>query len=224
MATPLAAIEVVTGAVPQHAVIWLHGLGADGHDFEPIVPALSLTAPVRFVFPHAPVRPVTVNFGTPMRAWYDILALDRMTVEDEAGIRASQAAVAALIEDELARGIDSKRIILAGFSQGGAIALHTGLRFPRALGGIMVLSAYLPLRETLAAERADANTVTPILMAHGSYDPVLPEALAVESLRSLEQQGYAVEWHSYPMAHMVCGEEIQDISRWLNACFAAAER
>ena len=219
----LETVAVATGKDPRFTVIWLHGLGADGHDFEPIVPALGLTTAVRFVFPHAPVRRVTINQGMAMRAWYDILALDRLTVEDEAGIHASQAAVAALIEDELARGIDAKRIVLAGFSQGGAIALHTGLRMPYGLGGIMVLSAYLPLRRTLAAERTDANAATPILMAHGSYDPVLPEALAVESLRSLEQLGYAVEWHSYPMAHMVCGEEIKDISRWLNACFAAAD-
>jgi phospholipase/carboxylesterase len=223
MNSALETVEVVTGENPQFAVIWLHGLGADGHDFEPIVPALALTRAVRFVFPHAPVRRVTVNQGMAMRAWYDILALDRLTVEDEAGIRASQAAVTALIEAELARGIAASRLILAGFSQGGAIALHTGLRFPLALGGIMVLSAYLPLRASVAAERSDANAATPIFMAHGSYDPVLPEALAVESLQVLEQQHFSVEWHSYAMAHTVCVEEVQDISRWLSARFSAAD-
>jgi len=218
----LETVEVLTGQNPRFTVIWLHGLGADGHDFEPIVPALGLATAVRFVFPHAPLRRVTINQGMEMRAWYDILALDRLTVEDEAGIRTSEAAVTALIEREIARGTDSERVVLAGFSQGGAIALHTGLRLSRSLGGIMVLSAYLPLRATLPAERADANAVTPIFMAHGSYDPVLPEALAVESLRVLEQQSYAVEWHSYPMAHMVCAEEVRDISRWLTERFAAA--
>jgi len=218
----LQSVEVLLGSAPRCSVVWLHGLGADGHDFEPIVPALQLAADVRFVFPHAPVRRVTVNQGMAMRAWYDILSLDRLTVEDETGIRESQAAVEALIEAEIARGIPAARIVLAGFSQGGAIALQTGLRFRQQLAGIMVLSAYLPLRAQLAAERAEVNAATPIFMAHGSYDPVLPEALAVDSLRVLEASGYTVEWHSYPMAHMVCAEEIQDISRWLAARFAPA--
>jgi phospholipase/carboxylesterase len=166
---------------------------------------------------------VTINQGMAMRAWYDVLAFDRRSVEDTAGVRASQAAVDALIGKEIARGFATERIVLAGFSQGGAIALHTGLRFPQPLGGIMVLSAYLPLRASLAAERSDANAETPIFMAHGRYDPVLPEALAVESRELLERHGYAIEWHSYPIAHMVSAEEIDDISRWLGARIRATQ-
>jgi len=215
MTTLLEKVEVVTGHEPQHAVVWLHGLGADGHDFEPIVPALALPLPVRFVFPHAPVRPVTVNFGTPMRAWYDIVALDRLSHEDAVGLRASQAAVTALIDAEIARGIPAERIVLAGFSQGGAIALQTGLRLAQRLAGIMVLSAYLPLRATVAAERATANAATPIFMAHGTQDATLPHALAVESLETLRSLDYDVEWHSYPMGHMVSAEEVRDIAAWL---------
>jgi phospholipase/carboxylesterase len=218
----LETVELETGASPSHAVIWLHGLGADGHDFEPIVPALGIRKAVRFVFPHAPVRRITINQGMAMRAWYDIVALDRLTVEDDVGIRQSQADVSGLIDAEIARGIPAERIVLAGFSQGGAIALHTGLRYERRLAGIMVLSAYLPLAASLAAERSQANAATPIFMAHGSYDPVLPEALAVDSLQVLEKLGYAVEWHSYPMAHMVNADEVADISRWLGARLAAA--
>ena len=218
----LDAVEVSTGEAPEFSVIWLHGLGADGHDFEPIVPALTLPVPMRFIFPHAPVRPVTINQGMTMRAWYDILALDRFRVEDEAGIRASEADVTALIEAELARGVVARHIFLAGFSQGGAIALHTGLRYAQTLGGIMVLSAYLPLRSSLEAERAAANADTSIFMAHGSNDAVIPEALAVDSTRALEAHGYPVEWHSYPMEHMVCAEEIGDISRWIGRCVSAA--
>jgi len=157
-----------------------------------------------------------------MRAWYDILSLDRFSVEDEAGIRASEAHVTTLIETELARGIAARRIILAGFSQGGAIALHTALRYPQTLGGIMVLSAYLPLQGNLEAERAAANADTSIFMAHGSNDAVIPEALAVDSTRVLEAHGYAVDWHSYPMEHMVSGEEIGDISRWIGRCVSVA--
>jgi len=221
MSAVLETVEVATGAVPTASVLWLHGLGADGHDFEPIVPALDLDTHVRFVFPHAPVRQVTLNRGMAMRAWYDILALNRMTGEDAAGIRASEAAVMALIERECARGIAADRIILAGFSQGGAIALHTGVRCPKSLGGIMVLSAYLPLRDRLQAERSAANLTTPVFMAHGSDDEVLPEALGRESMGVLRSHGYRVEWHSYPMAHMVCAQEVQDISRWLKARLAA---
>lgn len=217
----LETVELATGEDPELCIIWLHGLGADGHDFVPIVPALELPAAARFVFPHAPRRPVTVNQGMTMRAWYDVLAFDRQSVEDTRGIRASRAAVEALIEAERARGFAADRIVLAGFSQGAAIALHTGLRHEQTLAGIMALSGYLPLGAALAAERTAASAATPIFMAHGSYDPVLPEALAVESLRILEQQGYTVEWHSYPMAHMVSAEEIGDISRWLAARFDA---
>jgi phospholipase/carboxylesterase len=217
----LETVELATGEDPELSIVWLHGLGADGHDFVPIVPALKLPAAARFVFPHAPRRPVTVNQGMTMRAWYDILAFDRLSAEDARGIRASQAAVGALIDAERARGFAAGQIVLAGFSQGAAIALHAGLRYEHTLAGIMALSGYLPLGATLAAERAAANAATPIFMAHGSYDPVLPEALAVESLRILEQHGYAVDWHSYPMAHMVSAEEIDDISRWLAARFDA---
>lgn len=223
MTEALQTVEIVTGEAPQISIIWLHGLGADGHDFVPIVPALRLPAHARFVFPHAPVRPVTINQGMAMRAWYDILAFDRLSVEDDAGVRASQAAIDALIAKELARGFAAERIVLAGFSQGGAMALHTGLRFAQSLGGILVLSAYLPLRMSLAAERSAANAETPIFMAHGSYDPVLPEALAVESRKLLEQLGYSVEWRSYPMAHMVSAEEIDDVSRWLGARIGAGQ-
>jgi phospholipase/carboxylesterase len=217
MSAVLETVEVETGAAPTGSVLWLHGLGADGHDFEPIVPALQIDAAVRFVFPHAPIRQVTINQGIAMRAWYDILALDRTVVEDTAGIRASQTSVMALIDRECARGIAAERIVLAGFSQGGAIALHTGVRCPQTLGGIMALSAYLPLRNQLLAERSAANATTPVFMAHGRDDTVLPESLGRESMQILESHDYRVEWHSYAMGHMVCAQEVQDISSWLNA-------
>ena len=221
MSSLLDAVEISTGEAPQFSVIWLHGLGADGHDFEPIVPALTLPVPMRFVFPHAPVRPVTINQGMAMRAWYDILSLERLSVEDEAGIRESEAHVVALIEAELERGIAARHVFLAGFSQGGVIALHTGLRYAETLAGIMVLSGYLPLRGTVEAERSAANAATSIFMAHGSEDTTLPEALGRDSLHVLEPLGYAVEWHSYPMGHMVCAEEVADVSTWLSACVTA---
>jgi phospholipase/carboxylesterase len=198
-------------------VIWLHGLGADGHDFEPIVPELGLELPVRFVFPHAPVRPVTINGGMAMRAWYDIMGFDRNAKEDAAGIRASAAAVTELIDHEIGRGIPAERIALAGFSQGGAIALHTALREPRALAGVLALSTYLPLANTLASERSAANAEIPIFMAHGTQDSVLPLALGESSRRALETLGYAVDWHAYPMPHSVCLEEIGAIGAWLAA-------
>ena len=213
----LDAIEITTGDTPQLSVLWLHGLGADGHDFEPIVPELEVGIPVRFVFPHAPVRPVTINGGMAMRAWYDILGFDRRAQEDAAGIRASAAAVTLLIDRELERGIPSDRIVLAGFSQGGAIALHTALREPRALAGVLALSTYLPLQSTLARERSAANAGMPIFMAHGTGDSVLPLALAEASRRALEALGYGVEWHSYSMAHSVCVEEVSAIGAWLTA-------
>ena len=221
MTGQLEAVEVVTGEAPSFSVIWLHGLGADGHDFEPIVPALSLPVPMRFIFPHAPERAVTINEGMTMRAWYDILSLDRFSVEDEAGIRASEALLTELIEAELARGIAARQIILAGFSQGGAIALHTGLRYPQTLCGIMVLSAYLPLRDSVEAERTHANAGTSIFMAHGSEDATIPEALAIQSGHALRSHGYALDWHSYPMAHQVCAEEVNDISSWIGKCVSA---
>jgi phospholipase/carboxylesterase len=213
----LNAIELTTGEAPQLAVIWLHGLGADGHDFEPIVPELKLSLPVRFVFPHAPVRPVTINGGMVMRAWYDILGFDRHAKEDAAGIRASAIAVGQLIEREIERGIPSERIVLAGFSQGGAVALHAALREPRPLAGVLALSTYLPLATSLASERSPANAGVPIFMAHGTSDSVLPLSLGESSRRALEALGYAVDWRSYPMAHSVCLEEVGAIGAWLAA-------
>ena len=213
----LTAVEIETGPAPSLGVIWLHGLGADGHDFEPIVPELKLRFPVRFVFPHAPVRPVTINGGMAMRAWYDIRGFDRSAREDDAGIRASATAVTELIDRELERGLRADRVVLAGFSQGGAIALHAALREPRVLGGVIALSTYLPLAGTLAAERSAANERLPIFMAHGTADNVLPLTLGESSRRTLEAQGYAVDWHAYPMAHSVCLEEVSAIGAWLAA-------
>ncbi len=203
-------------AEADHAIIWLHGLGADGHDFEPIVPELHLAdIPVRFIFPHAPVRPVTVNAGMTMRAWYDIRSPRIEQAEDEAGIRQSQALLENLIQREIERGIDSQRIILAGFSQGGAIALQTGLRYSRPLSGVLALSTYLPLAGRFEEERSDANRNTPILMAHGQFDPIVPVTLAEDSRDLLQQAGNPVDWKIYPMQHQVCMEEITDIAGWL---------
>jgi phospholipase/carboxylesterase len=213
----LDGIEITTGAEPRLSVLWLHGLGADGHDFEPIVPELGLRVPVRFIFPHAPVRPVTINGGMAMRAWYDILGFDRRAKEDSAGIRASAAAVTELVDREIERGMASDRIVLAGFSQGGAIALHTALREPRPLAGVLALSTYLPLAATLASERCAANARIPLFMAHGTDDGVLPIQLAESSRGTLEALGYAVDWHVYPMAHSVCMEEVSAIGAWLAA-------
>ena len=213
----LPAIELVTGHDPKSAVIWMHGLGADGHDFVPVVKELGLPPerPIRFIFPHAPMRPVTINGGHVMRAWYDI-ALDGVARRADAqGIRESQAAIEALIERENERGIPSERIVLAGFSQGGAIALQTALRHRTRLAGVLALSTYLPLAETLAAEAASANAAVPIFMAHGSQDEVIPIAMATESRHRLEALGYPVEFHTYPMPHSVCMEEIGAIGRWL---------
>jgi len=216
MSEQLEAIEIETGAAPRAAVIWLHGLGADGHDFEPIVPELSLpkTATVRFVFPHAPIQPVTINGGMRMRAWYDVTGDGR---QDAGGIRASQARIEALIGRERARGIPSRAIVLAGFSQGGAIALQTALRHPERLAGVLALSTYLPLPDTVEREANPANRDVPVFMAHGRQDPVIPLAWATRSRDALAALGYAVEWHDYPMPHSVCAEEIGDIARWLAA-------
>jgi phospholipase/carboxylesterase len=207
--------EVSTGAAPQLAVIWLHGLGADGHDFEPIVPELRLRFPARFIFPHAPVRPVTINHGIPMRAWYDILGWGSQVRQDAAGIQASAAAVERLIDHEVERGIPADRVVLAGFSQGGAVALHAALRESRPLAGIIALSTYLPLALTLADERSAANARIPIFMAHGTADAVVPLALGESSRRTLESLGYSVEWRSYAMAHTVCMDEVAAIGAWL---------
>jgi len=210
---------VETGSnLPNSCVIWLHGLGADGHDFEPIVPELGLSPDlnVRFVFPHAPMIPVTINQGFVMRAWYDIAAADIAERQDESGIRASQALLVELIEDQIAQGIDSTRIVLAGFSQGGVIALQAGLRFDKPLAGIMALSTYLPLAETLADEKSDANQAVAIFLAHGSTDPVIAIDLAYSTRGQLEKQGYQPSWTEYDgMQHSVCAEEIEHISRWL---------
>ena len=211
----LPTVEISTGDAPQLAIIWLHGLGADGHDFEPIVPELDLPVPARFVFPHAPVRPITVNGGMEMRGWYDILGFGMNVRQDAAGIRASAAAVTRLIDREVERGLEAAQIVLAGFSQGGAVALHTALREPRSLAGILALSTYLPVGDSLAAERTAANAGVPIFMAHGSADPLLPLALAESSRRTLQGLGYAVDWHVYPMQHSVCAEEIAAIAAWL---------
>jgi phospholipase/carboxylesterase len=224
MAQTLETIEIETGAAPAAAVIWLHGLGADGHDFEPIVPELGLPAskPVRFVFPNAPLRPVTINMGMRMRAWYDILELGgqddgRAVVgpEDEAGIRESQSSLESLISTEVKRGIPHHKIVLAGFSQGGAIALQTGLRHPERLAGMLALSTYLPLSKTLEKERAAANSGLPIFMAHGRYDEMIPIDRAARSRDALQALGYAPEWREYPMPHSVCPEEIADIAAFL---------
>ncbi|HSD75217.1 MAG TPA: PHB depolymerase family esterase [Steroidobacteraceae bacterium] len=217
MTSLLETVEVETGPRPAVSILWLHGLGADGHDFEPIVPELAgeLGMPLRFVFPHAPVRPVTINNGYRMRAWYDIAGFDRSALQDEAGIRGSDAAVRALIRRENERGIETRRIVLAGFSQGGAMALFTGLRYPEPLAGIIGLSCYLVLAGTLDAEREAANKATGIFMAHGSFDPVVDVRLGEESRKALEVRGYAIEWRTYPMPHAVCPEEIADITAWL---------
>jgi phospholipase/carboxylesterase len=210
-------VELATGPEPAGTVIWLHGLGADGWDFVPIVRELGLPAdlPLRFVFPHAPERPVTINNGFVMRAWYDIAQQDLARVPDERGIRDSQREVEALIAEENMRGVDSSRIVLAGFSQGGAIALQAGLRHKARLAGILALSTYLPLESSLAAEAAPANKGVPILMVHGTQDPVIPIALADASQRTLAANGYEVQWRTYPMPHAVCAEEVAEIGTFL---------
>jgi len=215
----LETVTVETGPDPTFTIIWMHGLGADGHDFEPLVPELlepKLPAS-RFVFPHAPVRPVTINNGYQMRAWYDIVGIDRRAAEDLAGIESSAAAITSLIRNENERGIATSRIALAGFSQGGAMALHVGTRHPEKLAGVIALSCYLPLAARLAAERVEANLSTPIFMAHGSQDPVVPFALGEGSRQLLTSAGYTVEWHSYPMPHALCEPEVSDLRRWLAA-------
>ena len=216
----LEAIEIETGPKPAVSVIWMHGLGADGNDFVPIVHELDLTgAPdIRFVFPHAPMQPVSINNGYVMRAWYDVKWGDlegRSKEPDEKGVRASQAAIGHLIEREVGRGVGMDRILLAGFSQGGAVALQTGLRYPRKLAGIMALSTYLPLARSFADEATAENRRTPIFMAHGIQDPVIPFEMAAKSKDILVAHGYDVEWHEYPMPHSVCLEEIADIGAWL---------
>ena len=216
----LDAIEIETAKNPSASVIWMHGLGADGNDFVPIVSELELdgTPAIRFVFPHAPMRPVTINNGFVMRAWYDVSFGDlegQSRRADEKGVRESQAQITALIEREARRGVAAEHLVLAGFSQGGAIALQTGLRHPQKLAGVMALSTYLPLADSLLQEAAPANKATPIFMAHGTYDPVVPLMMGAGSMTLLTGLGYAVEWRQYPMPHSVCPEEIQDIGAWL---------
>lgn len=213
----LDAIEIETGPNPRASIVWLHGLGADGGDFAPLARELQLGAvgPVRYVFPHAPTMPVTINGGYVMRAWYDILGADIARREDEATLRSSQQLVAALIARERERGVASKRIVLAGFSQGCAMTLLTGLRHPERLAGLMGLSGYLPLAATTAAERHPANADVPLFLAHGRFDQVIPIDRATASRDALKALGYPVEWHEYPMPHSVCPEEVDDIQAWL---------
>lgn len=220
----LDCIEKQTGTVPAWTVLWLHGLGADGNDFAPLVPQLVRPdwPALRFVFPHAPVRAVTVNAGMRMRAWYDISGFDLARREDEAGVRQSIAQVEALIAREGERGIPPARIVLAGFSQGGAIALATGVRRAQPLAGLVALSTYLPLAPVSIAESTVAARTTPVFMAHGSFDPVVPETLGRSSRDALLALGVDVEWHSYPMAHQVCPPEVQALTAWLGARFATA--
>lgn len=211
------AVTVEPNQAARASVIWLHGLGADGHDFVPIVGELGLPkdAAVRFIFPHAPVRPVTLNGGMPMRAWYDIISLDRSGKIDEPGIRESEARVRELVAEERKSGIEPSRLVLAGFSQGGAIALQTSLRYPDRLAGVMALSTYLPLADALTREGSPANRNTPILMCHGQFDTMLPLELGEWSRDRLIALGHTPEWHAYPMAHEVCMDEIERIGTWL---------
>ncbi|MFA5683366.1 MAG: carboxylesterase [Lysobacteraceae bacterium] len=225
MSQPFDGIETQTGADPRYAIIWLHGLGADGGDFAPIVPELTRPHPdwpaLRFVFPHAPIRPVTINNGMRMRAWYDIKGFDIAQRQDEDGVRQSAAFVDGLIAREAERGIAAERVLLAGFSQGGAIALAAGIRHPQRLAGIMALSTYLPLAEKSAAEASPANHALPIFMAHGVQDPVVPLALGRGSADLLAGMDYVLDWKTYPMQHAVCAEEVADIGAWLGARFAS---
>lgn len=208
------AVMLHPDSPPRAAVIWLHGLGADGHDFAPLVPDLELgDLPVRFVFPHAPVRPVTINGGMRMRAWYDLT--HNLREQDMAGIRESERIVHGFLSREIGAGIPADKIVLAGFSQGGAITLHTGLRYPQRLAGLLALSTYLPLADSFAAEARPERKDTPVLMCHGLHDPMLPLALGAWSRDVLKHSGYEVEWREYPMQHQVCTEEIEDIGRWL---------
>lgn len=219
-------VEIETGTGPSASIIWLHGLGADGHDFEVLVPELRLPAKpvVRFVFPHAPYRPVTVNDGYVMRAWYDIAMSERGFNQNAGHIRESQTILRGLIEDEIRRGIPSERIVLAGFSQGGTIALHTGLRYPKPLAGIMSLSAPVPFVGELMAEVNPANAKLPVFMAHGTDDSMVPFATALASCQLMQSRGLSVEWHAYATGHSVVPDELRDIARWLGRVLGAAEK
>ena len=220
----LETVEQETGPSPQWAVIWLHGLGADGHDFAPLVPELAREGwpDIRFVFPHAPVRAVTINNGVRMRAWYDIVGMDFPTRADSEGVDQSILQAGALIDREHARGICPERILLAGFSQGGAIALAAGLRRKTPLAGLIALSTYLPGAGTAAASMGETAATQPVFMAHGGADPVIPVMYAERSSQLLQTLGFAVDWHRYPMAHQVCAEEIRDLGEWMTRRFAQA--
>ena len=213
----LETVEIAMGPSPTASVVWMHGLGADGHDFESLVPELQLppSLAVRFVFPHAPVRPVTINGGHRMRAWFDVAGFDRSSPQDERGIRESAEAIGALVRRERERGIAASRIVLAGFSQGGAMALFAALRWPERLSAIVALSTYLPLADTLQGELHPANAGLPVFMAHGQFDPLLPQSLGEASRDALRALGCPVDWHSYPMPHSVCLEEVADLRRFL---------
>ena len=220
---PLATLEFETAPNPTASIIVLHGLGADGNDFVPIAEELRLDAvgPVRFIFPHAPVRPVTINGGMAMRAWYDLLHADLVRREDEDGLRASRLDIEALIATERERGVAASRIVLAGFSQGCAMTLLTGLRYTERLAGLVGLSGYLPLADTSAAERSAASMALPVFLAHGRDDTVIPLARAAASRDALQALGCVVDWHEYPMAHSVCQQEVGDLNRWLLKVLAA---
>ena len=217
----LDCVEVNTGDKPEYSVIWMHGLGADGHDFEPIVPFLGLPPgkAVRFVFPHAMRRPITINGGMVMRAWYDIVQISTSRDQDEAGIRDSADKVQALIDREIAGGIPASKIVLAGFSQGDAMALHIGLRYPQTLAGIMVLSGYLLFPERLQTEHSEANSATPVFVGHGTQDPMVPFALGQATVAALQGGKWPLKWHDYPIPHSVSQEEIADVGQWLQVCF-----
>lgn len=220
----LDCVEHSTGPTPAWSILWLHGLGADGHDFAPIVPELLRPGwpALRFVFPHAPVRPVTLNNGVPMRAWYDLKNLDLDQRADESGVRESIAQVEALLARENERGVPNERILLAGFSQGGAIALAAGVRREQPLAGLIGLSTYLPMGSTTQAEATPQALKTPVFMAHGSHDPVVPEGFGARSRDLLASLGMAINWHSYPMQHAVCAEEVRDLGQWMDQRFTSA--
>ena len=221
--TELTTVEIEPVNQTKTAIIWMHGLGANAHDFEPIVPYLNIPPELglRFVFPNAPQRPITINGGYIMPGWYDILSMSIDRSEDEAGIRDSEHAIQSLIQREQERGIPAEKILLAGFSQGGAMALHTGLRYSETLGGILALSCYVPLLPTLAQERHPANQQIPIFMAHGQFDDIVPLALGQASAKQLRELGYQTEWRDYPMRHEVNMDEINDIGAWLRRTLSA---
>lgn len=220
----LEFVEVSTSNTPDSSIIWLHGLGADGHDFESLVAELRLPEKLRikFIFPHAPVQPVTINGGFPMRAWFDIYGLDKTSAQDELGIRKSQQSVEKLIDETIKSGIPSERIIIGGFSQGGALALHLAIRYGKKLRGAIGLSTYLPLADFATAEKSQANDKIAIFLAHGKFDNIVPYQFGEISHEFLKTLDYPVTWKDYPIAHSVCAEEIDDISRWIQTCFTSA--